>query len=46
VVHDAPGRAALRERFIESQRHAQRDPWADRAAGTEAHEFRPLAVVE
>ncbi len=43
---DAGARALLRERFLESQRHSQRDPWADRAAGVEAHEFRPLATVE
>jgi len=42
-----PGaRALLRERFLESQRHAQRDPWADRAAGVEAHEFKPLTTVD
>ncbi len=43
---DEADRKALQARFLESQRHAQQDPWADRAAGAEAHEFRPLAVVE
>jgi nitrite reductase (NADH) large subunit len=43
---DPDGRAQLRDRFMDSQRHAQSDPWADRAAGAEAHEFRPLAAVE
>jgi nitrite reductase (NADH) large subunit len=43
---DAPGRARLRDRFMASQRHAQSDPWADRAAGADAHEFRALATVE
>ncbi len=46
IVADPGARRLLRDRFIESQRHAQRDPWADRAAGVEAHEFRPLATVE
>jgi nitrite reductase (NADH) large subunit len=43
---DAGGRRLLRDRFLESQRHAQSDPWAERAAGAESHEFRALAVVE
>jgi nitrite reductase (NADH) large subunit len=46
IVEDADGRGALRERFLESQRHMQTDPWAERAAGAEAHEFRSLAEVE
>ncbi|MBN9561538.1 MAG: NAD(P)/FAD-dependent oxidoreductase [Alphaproteobacteria bacterium] len=46
IVADADGRAALHERFLESQRHMQADPWAERVAGVEAHEFRSLAVVE
>ncbi|MBN8899274.1 MAG: NAD(P)/FAD-dependent oxidoreductase, partial [Rhodospirillales bacterium] len=43
---DAAQRAALHARFLQSQRHAQHDPWAERVAGAEAHEFRPLASVE
>ena len=43
---DPADRKALQARFLESQRHAQQDPWAERAAGTDAHEFQPLAVVE
>ncbi len=39
-------RAQLRDRFLESQRHAQRDPWTDRAAGVDRHEFTALATVE
>ncbi len=39
-------RGQLRDRFLESQRHAQRDPWADRAAGVDRHEFTALATVE
>ena len=45
-LSDAGGRGLLRDRFLESQRHSQDDPWAERAAGAESHEFRPLAVVE
>ena len=46
IVADPGARKLLRDRFMESQRHAQRDPWADRAAGVEAHEFASLATVE
>ncbi len=45
-LSDAGGRKLLQERFLESQRHAQTDPWAERAAGADAHEFRALATVE
>ena len=45
-LSDATARGQLRDRFLESQRHAQTDPWSERAAGAESHEFRPLAVVE
>ncbi len=38
-------RKALQQRFQKSQRHAQADPWAERAAGADADEFRALAVV-
>ncbi len=43
IVEDAAGRRALCERFLESQRHSQVDPWAERAAGKDADEFTPLA---
>ena len=45
IVADPGARKLLHDRFIEGQRHAQRDPWADRAAGVEAHEFAALATV-
>ena len=45
-LSDAGGRRLLRDRFHESQKHAQNDPWAERAEGAEKHEFRSLAVVE
>jgi nitrite reductase (NADH) large subunit len=43
VMTDRERRRALHDRFVLSQRDAQRDPWAERAAGGAAHEFRPLA---
>ncbi len=42
LLDDPEGRRALAERFAHAQRHAQRDPWAERAAGAEAHEFAAL----
>jgi nitrite reductase (NADH) large subunit len=45
-LSDADERRKLQQRFLESQRHMQDDPWAERAAGAEAHEFRALATVE
>jgi nitrite reductase (NADH) large subunit len=39
------GRKALVARFRKSQRAVHRDPWAERAAGRELHEFMPLAVL-
>jgi len=45
VVIDADNRRALYERFLASQRAVQSDPWAQRAGGTEAHEYRALAEV-
>jgi len=43
LVDDAPGRRALRERFLYAQRFAQEDPWAERVR-ERAHdsEYRPL----
>ena len=38
-------RKALYERFLISQRAARKDPWAERAAGKDMHEFMPLAVL-
>lgn len=43
VVDDLEKRRALYERFVISQRNAQIDPWAERVAGRDAHEFRPMA---
>jgi nitrite reductase (NADH) large subunit len=38
-------RIALRDRFLKSQETSQSDPWAERARGTDAFEFSPLAKV-
>ncbi|MDR3496936.1 MAG: nitrite reductase large subunit NirB [Ancalomicrobiaceae bacterium] len=45
VVDDVEGRKALVQRFEFSQVFAQVDPWAERVAGLDAHEFAPLAVI-
>ena len=42
LVEDAEQRKALHARFLESQRHAQHDPWKARAEGVDAHEFTPM----
>ncbi|WP_193187456.1 nitrite reductase large subunit NirB [Nisaea sediminum] len=42
VVEDAEKRTALFEKFLYSQRFAQKDPWAERVAGKDAHEFTPM----
>jgi len=40
---DVDRRKSLYERFAHSQKFAQIDPWAERAQGKDAHEFKPLA---
>ncbi len=42
LVEDDEGRRTLNERFLYSQTFAQNDPWAERAAGMDAHEFARL----
>ena len=42
LVEDDEGRQTLNERFLYSQTFAQNDPWAERAAGMDAHEFARL----
>jgi nitrite reductase (NADH) large subunit len=46
IVDDPDGRQGLAERFLESQRYSQTDPWAERAAGTDAAEFTTLTAAE
>jgi len=46
IVEDAEGRKAAYNRFLYSQKFAQVDPWAERAAeGVDAHEFNILRKV-
>jgi nitrite reductase (NADH) large subunit len=45
IMEDADARAALYGRFLASQKISQVDPWAERVAGHEAHEFSPLTIV-
>jgi nitrite reductase (NADH) large subunit len=42
AVEDPERRRALYDRFAFSQRFARVDPWAERVAGRDAEEFRPL----
>lgn len=44
IVDNADRRRELAERFLESQKHSQVDPWAERAQGHDAEEFESLAV--
>jgi nitrite reductase (NADH) large subunit len=48
VVEDAKSRKALHARFLESQKYAQQDPWAEDAhpKSANAPAYRPLATVE
>jgi nitrite reductase (NADH) large subunit len=43
VVVDVNGRRQLYDRFVESQKYSQQDPWAERVnGGIDGHEFVPL----
>ncbi len=44
VVEDKERRKALHDDFIHSQSFSQADPWAERVAGKDAHEFTPISV--
>lgn len=44
IVDDAECRQLLYQRFLQSQRSAQVDPWAERAAGLDRQEFEPIRV--
>jgi len=46
IVEDETGRKDLYRRFLFAQSFSQTDPWAERAAGTDAHEFKLMASVE
>jgi nitrite reductase (NADH) large subunit len=43
LIDDPEGRAALTERFHQSQRFSQSDPWAERAAGQAREHHAPMA---
>jgi nitrite reductase (NADH) large subunit len=43
AVADPEGRKALYDRFAYSQRFFRIDPWAERVAGRDTHEFNPLS---
>jgi nitrite reductase (NADH) large subunit len=42
-IEDPDTRRALYDRFARSQRYFRVDPWAERVAGRDAHEFNPLS---
>jgi nitrite reductase (NADH) large subunit len=44
VVDDAENRKTLKQRFEESQKYVQTDPWKERAEGADSHEFTPLSL--
>ncbi|MEP5762333.1 MAG: nitrite reductase large subunit NirB [Litoreibacter sp.] len=46
IYDDAEARASYYERFLYSQRFSQIDPWAERVAGADAHEFAPMANLK
>ncbi len=43
IMADTEKRKALYDRFVLSQSFVQIDPWAERVAGKDAHEFAPMA---
>jgi len=45
IVEDADKRKAYFDRFVFSQKFAQTDPWTERAAGKDRHEFAPMATL-
>jgi nitrite reductase (NADH) large subunit len=46
IVEDADNRKILYQRFLESQKYAQDDPWAERATkGVAQHEFKVLKDI-
>jgi nitrite reductase (NADH) large subunit len=45
IVDDAKGRKTLYAKFLESQKYAQIDPWAEIAGGKGRDEFAPLGTT-
>ena len=44
IVEDEDNRKQLAQRFLESQKHAQLDPWKERAEGIDKNEFTPIKI--
>lgn len=44
IVEDAENRKLLAQRFMDSQKHAQVDPWKERAEGFDKNEFTPIKI--
>ena len=45
ILQDPDRRMAYFDRFVESQKVAQVDPWSERVSGVDKHEFNPLKAV-
>ncbi len=45
IMTDVEKRRAYYDRFVESQKYAQVDPWSERVSGKDKHEFKPMAVL-
>ncbi|MCZ8182837.1 MAG: nitrite reductase large subunit NirB [Beijerinckiaceae bacterium] len=45
IIEDTERRRVLFDRFVYSQSFAQIDPWAERVAGKDAHEFAPIGTL-
>ncbi|MDH5407349.1 MAG: nitrite reductase large subunit NirB [Gammaproteobacteria bacterium] len=45
IVENDEYRKELAALFRESQKYMQADPWAERANGTDKHEFEPIATI-
>jgi nitrite reductase (NADH) large subunit len=45
IMEDHDYRKGLYQRFLHSQEATRKDPWAERVAGKDLHEFTPLAVL-
>lgn len=45
LLDDPQERSELKDRFLQSQEDSQQDPWAERAAGVDSHEFKSLERV-
>ena len=45
IVDDEVGRKALTKRFLYAQKFSQKDPWAQRAAGSESHLHQHIAEI-